>query len=329
VTLDGVAPPDMIISLDIWPSREAALDALFERCRATPACRQAMPDPAATLDAIARTLGERPRVVEIVDPSTGAARRVPASVDMVIGLLQPLLYAPETVALIPALLARARDGDLAPLVASATAFTGDLARQMNTALHYSVTCAEDVPRVGLAARARARGQALGAPGAHDARDLRRLAARPRAGRRVRAGAQRRSGADPVRRARSGDAAANGDAVASTLPTTSTSSRPATATSCRARVRAAAHRRVRRRRRLRDAARDCVKQLEASKPPALWTGLLGPRCRDRRRAPGEALRQARRVRAVDDVSFVAPRGEITGLLGPTAPARRRCCACSPR
>jgi pimeloyl-ACP methyl ester carboxylesterase len=127
VTLDGVAPPDMIISLDIWPSREAALDALFERCRATPACRQAMPDPAATLDAIARTLGERPRVVEIVDPSTGAARRVPASVDMVIGLLQPLLYAPETVALIPALLARARDGDLAPLVASATAFTGDLA----------------------------------------------------------------------------------------------------------------------------------------------------------------------------------------------------------
>ena len=152
VTLDGVAPPDMIISLDIWTSREAALDALVARCRATPACRQAMPDPAATLDEIARKLGTRPREIAIVDPMTGATQRVPASIDTVIGLLQPLLYSAETVALIPALLARARDGDYAPLVASATAFTGDLARQMNTALHYLVTCAEDVPRVGLGLR---------------------------------------------------------------------------------------------------------------------------------------------------------------------------------
>ena len=36
-----------------------------------------------------------------------------------------------------------------------------------------------------------------------------------------------------------------------------------------------------------------------------------------------------VQAVDGVGFVARDGEITGLLGPTAPARPPPCACSTR
>jgi pimeloyl-ACP methyl ester carboxylesterase len=154
VTLDGVAPPGMKISLDIWTTRERALDALFERCAAAPACAGTMPGLAATLDAISLELGTRGREVAFVDPATGATRRVPASSDLVIGLLQPLLYAPETAALVPALLERAREGDLAPLVASAGAFTGDLIDQMNVPLHYSVTCAEDTSRVSPELRER-------------------------------------------------------------------------------------------------------------------------------------------------------------------------------
>jgi pimeloyl-ACP methyl ester carboxylesterase len=277
VTLDGVAPPDMIISLDIWASREQALDALFARCRATPACRQAMPDPAATLDAISRKLGTRPQVVAIVDPATGEQRRVPASIDTVIGLLQPLLYAPETVALVPSLLARARDGDLAPLVASATAFTGDLARQMNTALHYSVTCAEDVPRVGLGLReqtlagkrsARLARMALAIcdvwPGGHAPID----AFAP-----VRSDVPAlilSGGLDPV------TPPANGETIAKTLTHHKHVVAPGyghivSAHACAPRLIAAF---------VADGGfatlpEDCVKQLEASKPPALWTGLLGP------------------------------------------------------
>jgi pimeloyl-ACP methyl ester carboxylesterase len=68
----------------------------------------------------------------------------------VIGALQPFTYAPELAALLPEVIARAAAGDLGPLYSGAMLVTGDLDDQSNTALHYSVTCAEDVPRVSPA-----------------------------------------------------------------------------------------------------------------------------------------------------------------------------------
>ena len=277
VTLDGVAPPDMIISLDVWTSRERALEALFERCAASPACHAELPDPAATLDAIGRSLQARPRELTIVDPSTGATRSVPASVDTVLGLLQPLLYGPETAALIPALLVRAREGDLAPLVASVSAFTGDLVHQMNIPLHYSVTCAEDVPRVGLALRE----QTLA--GKRSAR-LARLTlaicdAWPAGTAPIEALAPVTSdvpvlilsgGLDPV------TPPANGALVARSLAHHRHVVAPGyghivSPHACAPRLVAAF---------VADAGfaslpDDCIRQLETSTPPALWTGLLGP------------------------------------------------------
>src|SRR4029453_9719077 len=47
-------------------------------------------------------------------------------------------------------IARAAEGDFGPLYAGAMLVTGDLDDQSNTALHYSVTCAEDVSRVSPA-----------------------------------------------------------------------------------------------------------------------------------------------------------------------------------
>lgn len=277
VTLDGVAPPAMKISLDIWTTRERALDALFERCRATPACAGAMPDPAATLDAIARDLRARGREVAFVDPATGAMRRVPASVDMVVGLLQPLLYSPDTAALIPALLERAREGDLAPLVASAGAFTGDLVDQMNVPLHYSVTCAEDVSRVNPELRERS------LEGKRSAR-LARMAlgicdvwpkgsATPDAFTPVTSAVPAlilSGGLDPV------TPPANGEEVGRTLANHRHVVAPGyghivSPHACGPRLLAA----------FVDEAgfatlpADCLRQLEGSTPPALWTGLLGP------------------------------------------------------
>ena len=277
VTLDGVAPPDMIISLDVWTTRERALDALFQRCAAATACSDALPDLPTTLDDIGRSLGERARTVTIVDPSTGAPLEVPASPDTVLGLLQPLLYGPETAALIPALLARAREGDLAPLVASVSAITGDLARQMNIPLHYSVTCAEDVPRAAQALRE----QALA--GKRSAR-LARLALGicddwPRGSAPREAPAPVTSdvpvlilsgGLDPV------TPPANGERVARTLARHRHVIAPGyghivSPSACAPRLVAAF---------VAEAGfatlpDDCLRQLENSTPPALWTGLLGP------------------------------------------------------
>lgn len=277
VALDGVAPPDMKISLDLWTTRERALDVLFERCRATPACAKAMPDPAATLGAIEHDLGARGREVSLVDPATGETRRVPASIDLVIALLQPLLYAPETSALIPVMLERAREGDFAPLAAGAGAFSVDLVQQMNIPLHYSVTCAEDVPRVTAALRAQAlaglrsarlANMALGvcevwpkgtAPDDAFTPMVSDVPALLLSG-----------GLDPV------TPPANGEEVARTLSNHRHIVAPGYAHivsphACGPRLLAA----------FVDAAgfatlpADCVERLENSRPPALWTGLLGP------------------------------------------------------
>jgi pimeloyl-ACP methyl ester carboxylesterase len=138
VVLDGAAPPAMRISFDPWLSGDAALDQIIAACAASPDCRQAYPDLDATLARIR------------ADPRNGAARAFKPSFDTVIGALQGLVYAPETASLIPALLARAAAGDYAPLTAAAMLLNDDVAKTVNLALHFAVTCAEDAPRIDAA-----------------------------------------------------------------------------------------------------------------------------------------------------------------------------------
>lgn len=153
VVLDGAAPPSMRVSLDLWPSREAAVDQVIAACAASAACRKSYPDLDAMLARIAADLGTA-RTVSLADPRTGAPRELKLSFDMVIAALQGMVYAPEFASLIPALIARAAAGDYAPLAAAAMVFSDDLARTMNLALHYAVTCTEDAPRVNAAEASR-------------------------------------------------------------------------------------------------------------------------------------------------------------------------------
>jgi len=155
VALDGVAPPGLMITLDVWRTREAALQAIFKACADSASCRNAHPDVATTLARIDRMLGPDGREMETTDPRTGATQRRRVTSDMVLGALQPLTYAPETASLLPEMLALADRGDLGPLFASNPALSGNLAEQMNAALHFSVTCAEDAPRINSANEAQA------------------------------------------------------------------------------------------------------------------------------------------------------------------------------
>ncbi len=154
-TLDGVVPPSMIVTLDVWHSRDQALRAIFAACERTPSCRKAHPDPAATLRRIATHLGPQGREVTVTDPQTGSARPVHMTFDLVLAALQPLTYAPETAVLLPQMLATAADGDFGPLFSATPSQSNDPAQRLiNPALHFSVTCAEDVPRIARAPRLR-------------------------------------------------------------------------------------------------------------------------------------------------------------------------------
>ncbi len=147
MVLDGVAPPSMRVSLDVWLSRDAAVSAVLAACTQSPACHAAHPDPAATLASIRDRLGPAGRDIPMADPRTGETRTLRFTFDHVIGAMQPLAYAPELQALLPEMISRAAAGDYGPLYAAAMLATVDLAEQVNNALYYSVTCAEDVPRI--------------------------------------------------------------------------------------------------------------------------------------------------------------------------------------
>ncbi len=140
----------MVITLALWRRREAALAAIFAACDAQPACRKAHPDAGALLARIGAMLGPAGRDVDIVDPRTGDVRREHMTLDVVLGLLQPLTYAPETATLLPEMLSLAENGDFGPLLAANPALSRNNPDLINSALHFSVTCAEDVPRITAA-----------------------------------------------------------------------------------------------------------------------------------------------------------------------------------
>ncbi len=147
MVLDGVVPPTIKILLDVWPTQDATLAAVIDACNQSSSCRAAHPDLNATLARIAEQLGPVGREVTVADPRTGEPHTVTLTFDHVLVALQPLLYIPELQSLMPEAIDRAASGEFAPLQALASLVTADVDRSTNSALHYSVTCAEDVPRL--------------------------------------------------------------------------------------------------------------------------------------------------------------------------------------
>jgi pimeloyl-ACP methyl ester carboxylesterase len=146
IVVDGVAPPSMRVSLDVWPSRDAALNAVIEACKRSASCAAAHPDLEASLVRVREQLGSG-RSVTVADARTGEPTELTLTFDHFVAALQPFTYVPELAALLPEAIDRAARGDFSPLYAVVSVTASDLVEQMNAALHYSVTCAEDVPRV--------------------------------------------------------------------------------------------------------------------------------------------------------------------------------------
>jgi pimeloyl-ACP methyl ester carboxylesterase len=148
VILDGVVPPEEALGLDVARDAQRALDLIFDRCAADPACARAFPALRADFDALAARLDAAPVPVTVDDPLTGAPVSFDFTYDLFAGTVRLLSYAPETVALLPLLLhtARARD-DFSLLAAQSLLLGGQLAESISQGMGYSVLCAEDAPRL--------------------------------------------------------------------------------------------------------------------------------------------------------------------------------------
>jgi pimeloyl-ACP methyl ester carboxylesterase len=145
LVLDGVAPFSMIIGNDFDQSAQRALDLLFRRCAAEPACLARYPDLAGDFQALLTRLDARPEKVRLRHPLSGEPIDLTVDGDSVRQVVFAFLYQPETAALLPALLREAKGGDLAPLAAQGILAVADIQAGMSRALQLSVICTEDVP----------------------------------------------------------------------------------------------------------------------------------------------------------------------------------------
>lgn len=148
--MDGVAPPDMALPAAISTDSQAALDALWAACAAQPACAQRHPRLREDWRALLAAL---PREVTLRHPFTGADERLTLTRPAVLALARAPLYAPALAAGLPHAVAEAARGRFEPLAGLASALASSRSALLAEGMHFSVICAEDLPRLDAAAAA--------------------------------------------------------------------------------------------------------------------------------------------------------------------------------
>ena len=156
VVLDGVLPATVALGPDVALDSHAALDALFDRCEAEPACVAAYPQLRQRFDATLARLRDAPVAVSFQHPRTGAALDLTVDHTAMAGVVRLLLYSPQSASLLPPLVEAAYGGDYRRWAAQAY-MVGEALGELAMGLNYAVMCTEDVPfwgDVDLAAQAR-------------------------------------------------------------------------------------------------------------------------------------------------------------------------------
>jgi pimeloyl-ACP methyl ester carboxylesterase len=143
--LDGAAPPDMALPASFSTDNQAVLDALLDACARDRAC------PSELRGRWRELVATLPREVQVAHPFSGRVESLTLTHDLVVGLLRGPLYVPALAAALPAAMDAAIAGRWEPLVGLASAFARGARRgpdAMAQGMHFSVVCAEDVPRLG-------------------------------------------------------------------------------------------------------------------------------------------------------------------------------------
>ncbi|MFT7722353.1 MAG: alpha/beta fold hydrolase [Roseateles sp.] len=143
--IDGVAPPDMVLPASFSTDGQAALDKLFDaHARTHPGLRADWRQLLASL----------PRPVTVAHPLTGTPERFTVDRELLLRAVRPPLYQPALAAALPAALhAAAHDGRFDGLFGLTAAFAGGKGMALAMGMHFSVICAEDMPRLAQAADA--------------------------------------------------------------------------------------------------------------------------------------------------------------------------------
>lgn len=147
VVLDGVVPPTLALVPAIAIESQRALERVFVRCAADPACNERFPalgEQFARLDAALR---RAPVAITLADPVTGESRKIDVTRAHLVTMARMLVYSPGTASLLPLLVHEAATvGNYGPLAAQAEMLGPELESMIAMGMHHSVVCAEDAPR---------------------------------------------------------------------------------------------------------------------------------------------------------------------------------------
>ena len=142
--IDGVAPPDMALPASASADNQAAFDALLSACEQEPACARPYPQLRADWN---KFLASLPRTATVTHPLTGVSEQLSVTRETLLGGVRAPLYSPVTASALPQAVSEAAQGRFEALLALGTGFGGRGANRMAEGMHFSVVCAEDLPRV--------------------------------------------------------------------------------------------------------------------------------------------------------------------------------------
>ena len=146
--LDGLAPPDMVLPASFSPDSQAAFDAALAACEADSACNTRFPRLRADWQVLLQSL---PREVTVTHPVLNRPETFMLTRDAVLALARTPLYIPALAAALPLAITEAAAGHVQPLMGLGLAMGSRRGKAMAMGMHFSVVCAEDVPRLAASA----------------------------------------------------------------------------------------------------------------------------------------------------------------------------------
>ena len=142
--LDSVAPPDMILPASSSADSQAALDAMLSACEREPECSAAHPRLRGEWAALLASL---PKPAISPHPLSGAPEHFTLTREMVLTAVRGALYNPAMAAALPAAISAAAAGRHEGIVGLGSLLGSRRGLQLAMGMHFSVVCAEDVPRL--------------------------------------------------------------------------------------------------------------------------------------------------------------------------------------
>ncbi|MDC8786555.1 alpha/beta hydrolase [Roseateles koreensis] len=150
--IDGVAPPDMVLPASLSTDAQSAWDATLRFCDTDPQCQRQFPQ---LRQDWRRLLQSLPQSITVNHPLTGKPETLTLTRDQLLRTVRVPLYAPVLSAALPAAMHAASEGHFEGLLGLSSVMASSKGSKLAEGMHFSVVCAEDMPRLSDAATAQA------------------------------------------------------------------------------------------------------------------------------------------------------------------------------